>query len=159
VRSRLPDVRFIIVGQAPPPEIQNLTEDKSITVTGRVDDVRSFLRKGRVFICPVRLGGGFRGKILEAMAIGRPVVSTSLGAQGVPIHQRENIIVADTPDEFARGILDVMNNDPLFERIRTKARKMVEEKFSWERGVQIMGEVLKRMLKEKPLPNHKEQSK
>ena len=159
LRSLLPDVRFIIVGQAPPPEIQNLSEDKAITVTGRVDDVRSFLRKGRVFICPVRLGGGFRGKILEAMAIGRPVVSTSLGAQGVPVHQRENIIVADTPDEFAQGILDVMNDDPLFERIRTKARKMVEEKYAWERGVQIMEGVLERMLKEKPLPNHKEQSK
>jgi len=124
-----------------------------------VDDVRSFLRKGRVFICPVRLGGGFRGKILEAMAIGRPVVSTSLGAQGVPVEQRENIIVADAPDEFAQGVLDVMNDDPLFERIRTKARKMVEEKFAWEKGVQIMEEVLERMLKEKPLPHHKEQPK
>jgi len=159
VRSRLPDVRFIIVGQAPPPEIQNLSEDKAITVTGRVDDVRSFLRKGRVFICPVRLGGGFRGKILEAMATGRPVVSTSLGAQGVPVHQRENIIVADTPDEFAQGVLDVMNDDSLFDRIRLRARKMVEEKYAWEKGVQIMEEVLERMLKEKPLPNSKEQSR
>lgn len=159
VRSRLPNVRFVIVGQSPPPEIQSLAEDKAITVTGRVDDVRSFLREGRVFICPVRLGGGFRGKILEAMAIGRPVVSTSLGAQGVPVDQRENIIVADAPDEFAQGVLDVMNDDPLFERIRTKARKMVEEKFAWEKGVQIMEEVLKRMLREKPLPSHKEQSK
>lgn len=159
VRSRLPDVRFMVVGQAPPPEIQSLSKDKAITVTGRVDDVRSFLRKGRVFICPVRLGGGFRGKILEAMAIGRPVVSTSLGAQGVPVDQRENIIVADTPDEFTQGVLDVMNDDPLFERIRTKARKMVEEHYAWEKGVQIMEEVLERMLKEKPLPYHKEQSK
>ncbi|MDH4258571.1 MAG: glycosyltransferase family 4 protein, partial [Candidatus Aminicenantes bacterium] len=137
----------------------NLSEDEAIIVTGRVDDVRSFLRKGRVFICPVRLGGGFRGKILEAMAIGRPVVSTSLGAQGVPVLQRENIIVADTPDEFAQGVLDVMNDDPLFERIRQKARKMVEEKYAWEKGVQIMEEVLERMLKERPLPNSKEQSK
>ncbi len=156
VRSRLPDVRFIIVGQAPPPEIQLLSEDKAITVTGRVDDVRSFLRKGRVFVCPVRLGGGFRGKILEAMAIGRPVVSTSLGAQGIPVHQRENIVVADTPDEFAQGILDVMNDDPLFDRIRLKARKMVEDHYAWEKGVQIMEEILNRMLKEKPLPHSKE---
>lgn len=159
VRSRLPDVRFVIVGQSPPPEIQSLAKDKAITVTGRVDDVRSFLREGRVFICPVRLGGGFRGKILEAMAIGRPVVSTSLGAQGIPVDQRENIIVADDPAEFAQGVLDMMNDDSLFERIRAKARKMVEENFAWEKGIQIMEEVLKRMLREKPLPSHKEQSK
>ena len=159
VRSRLPDVRFIIVGQAPPPQIQNLSKDEAITVTGKVDDVRSFLRKGRIFICPVRLGGGFRGKILEAMAIGRPVVSTSLGAQGVPVHQRENIIIADTPDEFAQGVLDAMNDDPLFDRIRLKARKMVEENYAWEKGVQIMEEALERMLKEKPLAKSKEPRK
>ena len=138
LKSRLPEVKFIVVGQAPPPEIQSLSQDEAITVTGRVDDVRPFLKKGRAFICPVRLGGGFRGKILEAMAIGRPVVSTSLGAEGVPALQRENIILADKPEEFAQGILDLMTDDTLFERIRTNARKLVEEKYAWEKGVEIM---------------------
>ncbi|MGD8534453.1 MAG: glycosyltransferase [Candidatus Aminicenantes bacterium] len=150
LKSRLPEVKCIVVGQAPPPEIQSLSLDNAITVTGRVDDVRPFLKKGRAFICPVRLGGGFRGKILEAMAIGRPVVSTSLGAEGVPAQQRENIILADKPEEFAQGILDLMTDDTLFERIRTNARKLVEEKYAWEKGVEIMEEVLGRMLKETP---------
>lgn len=150
LKSRLPEVKFIVVGQAPPPEIKNLDQDKSITITGRVDDVRPFLKKGRAFICPVRLGGGFRGKILEAMAIGRPVVSTSLGAEGFPAQQRENIILADEPEEFAQGVLDLMTDDALFERIRTNARKLVEEKYAWEKGVEIMERVLENMMKNMP---------
>lgn len=148
LKYRLPDVRFTIVGQAPPPEIQNLSQDKNIHVTGKVDDVRPFLKKGRVFICPVRLGGGFRGKILEAMAIGRPVVSTSLGAEGVPTHQRENIILADDPEQFSQGILDLMEDDHLFERIRINARKLVEEHYAWEKGVKILEKVLSTMTAE-----------
>ena len=150
LKSRLPEVKFLVVGQGPPPEIQNLSQDRAITVTGRVDDVRPFLKKGRVFICPVRLGGGFRGKILEAMAMGRPVVSTSLGAEGIPAKQRENIILADTPEEFAQGILDLMTDDSLFERIRTQARKLVEDKYAWEKGVKVMERVLEKMMRDSP---------
>jgi glycosyltransferase involved in cell wall biosynthesis len=98
----------------------------------------------------VRLGGGFRGKILEAMAIGTPVVSTSLGAEGVPAVQRENIIIADNPEEFTQGILDLMNDDKLFERIRNRARKLVEEKYAWEKGVEIMEGVLEKMMEKNP---------
>ena len=119
-----------------------------------MDDVRPFLKKGRVFICPVRLGGGFRGKILEAMAIGRPVVSTSLGAEGIPAHQRENIILADNPEDFAQGVEDLMTDDKLFERIRTNARKLVEEKYSWEKGVKVMEGVLEKMMKNTPSPQN-----
>jgi len=150
IKSLLPEIKFYVVGQAPPLEIQNLSKDNAIIVTGRVNDVRPYLKKGRIFICPVRLGGGFRGKILEAMAIGRPVVSTSLGAEGIPAVQRENIILADNPEEFAQGILDLMNDDRLFEKIRKKARKLVEEKYAWEKGVEIMEGVLKKMMEKNP---------
>jgi glycosyltransferase involved in cell wall biosynthesis len=98
----------------------------------------------------VRLGGGFRGKILEAMAAGTPVVSTSLGAEGVPAAQRENIIVADNPEEFTQGILDLMTDDRLFERIRKNARRLVEEKFAWQKGVEIMEGVLEKMMEKNP---------
>lgn len=84
------------------------------------------------------------------MAVGTPVVSTSLGAEGVPTVQRENIIVADNPEEFTQGILDLMNDDKLFERIRNRARKLVEEKYAWEKGVEIMEGVLEKMMKKNP---------
>jgi glycosyltransferase involved in cell wall biosynthesis len=150
IKSRDSKIKFYVVGQGPPPEIQSLSEDEAVIITGRVDDVRPYLKKGRVFVCPVRLGGGFRGKILEAMAVGTPVVSSSLGAEGVPAVQRENIIVADNPEEFTQGILDLMNDDKLFEKIRKEARKLVEEKYAWQKGVEIMERVLEKMMKKNP---------
>ncbi len=146
IKSQDAEIKFYVVGQGPPPEIQSLSQDDTVIVTGRVDDVRPYLKKGRVFVCPVRLGGGFRGKILEAMAVGTPVVSSSLGAEGFPAVQRENIIGADNPEEFANGILDLMNDDKLFERIRKQARKLVEEKFAWQKGVEVMQGVLAKMM-------------
>jgi glycosyltransferase involved in cell wall biosynthesis len=150
IKSKIPEIKFYVVGQGPPPEIQSLSQDDAVVVTGRVDDVRPYLNKGRAFICPVRLGGGFRGKILEAMAAGTPVVSTALGAEGVPAVQRENIIVADNPEEFTQGILDLMTDDSLFERIRKNARRLVEEKFAWQKGVEVMEGVLEKMMKRIP---------
>ena len=147
IKSRLPEIKFYIVGQGPPQEIQNFNQEKNIIVTGKVDDVRPYLKKARVFICPVRLGGGFRGKILEAMAIGRPIVTTSLGAEGIPASHRENIILADQPEEFAKGTLDLLNDDKLFEKIRVQGRKLVEEKYSWAKGVEVMEEILEKMIK------------
>ena len=146
LKNLYPQIKFYVVGQAPPPEIKRLAQDKAIVVTGRVDDVRSYLKKGRVFICPVRLGGGFRGKILEAMAIGRPVVSTSLGAEGIPVLNMENIIVADEPESFAQGILELMKNEALFQEITKKARKLMEEKYAWEKGVEVMEGILEEMM-------------
>lgn len=144
-------VTFYIVGQAPPVEIKNLAQDRAIVVTGRVDDVRPYLRKGKVFICPVRLGGGFRGKILEAMSMGRPVVSTTLGAEGIPASTMENIIIADAPNEFAQGIFTLMQNDELFQKITKTARKLVEEKYAWEKGMEVMEGILKNLMTTKPL--------
>ena len=154
IKSEYTGIKFYVVGQGPPPEIQSLSQDDAVIVTGRVDDVRPYLKKGRVFVCPVRLGGGFRGKILEAMAVGTPVVSSSLGAEGVPAVQRENIIVADNPEEFTKGILDLMNDEKLFERIRKQARKLVEEKFAWQKGVEVMEGVLEKMMKKSPSAQH-----
>jgi glycosyltransferase involved in cell wall biosynthesis len=154
IKSQDREIMFYVVGQGPPPEIQSLSQDDAIIVIGRVDDVRPYLKKGRVFICPVRLGGGFRGKILEAMAVGTPVVSSSLGAEGVPAVQRENIIVADNPEEFSQGILNLMNDDKLFDRIRKQARKLVEEKFAWQKGVEVMEGVLEKMMRKKPSVQH-----
>jgi len=146
----VPDIKFTIVGQGPPPEIQKMTQDERIVVTGRVDEVVPYLREGLVFICPVRLGGGFRGKILEAMSVGRPIVSTSLGAEGIPSANRENIILADKPEDFARGISDLVNDASLYQKIRIKARKLIEEKYTWAKGVEVLEGILDKMMEKPP---------
>jgi glycosyltransferase involved in cell wall biosynthesis len=145
-KKLLPDLKFYIVGQSPPPAISRLSSDESIIVTGTVDDVTPYLRQGKIFICPVRLGGGFRGKILEAMALGRPVVSTRLGAEGIPASDGENIILADRPEEFVKGITDLMDNSMLYQKIQVNARKLMEENYAWEKGVARLEAVLEDMM-------------
>jgi glycosyltransferase involved in cell wall biosynthesis len=149
-KTKSAGLKFIIVGHAPPPEIQSLDQDESITVTGRVDDVTPYIREGQIFICPVRLGGGFRGKILEAMAVGRPIVSTSLGAEGIPSKNGENIVIADDPEDFAVGIDKLLKDREQYERIRRAGRKLVEEKYAWAKGVEVLEGILEDMMKSPP---------
>ena len=150
IKKILPDLKFYVVGQSPPAELSRLSSDESITVTGTVDDVVPYLKRGKVFICPVRLGGGFRGKILEAMALGRPVVSTRLGAEGIPASDGENIILADSPDKFVKGIADLMGDTRLYQKIQANARKLMEEKYAWEKGVARLEAVLEEMMSKPP---------
>lgn len=150
IKSLLPDIKFFIVGQSPPPEVESLSREANIMVTGRVADVRPYLRKSRVFICPVRLGGGFRGKILEAMAIGRPVVSTFLGAEGITAVHGENILIADRTDEFARLVVELMKNESLMKKVSINARRLMEEKYAWEKGVQVLEGILEKMMEKPP---------
>ena len=151
LKKALPDLKFYVVGKSPPPEITRLSADKSIVVTGTVDDVTPYLQRGKVFICPVRLGGGFRGKILEAMALGRPVVSTRLGSEGIPASDGENIILADRPDDFVKGIADLIGDTDLYQRIQNNARKLMEDRYAWDKGVARLEEVLKDMMSKPPL--------
>jgi glycosyltransferase involved in cell wall biosynthesis len=144
------DLKLYVVGQSPPPEITRLTSDESIVVTGTVDDVTPYLRRGKVFICPVRLGGGFRGKILEAMALGRPVVSTRLGAEGIPASSGENIILADNPEDFVKGIRDLIEDPDLYRKIQINARKLMEDNYAWEKGVARLEAVLEDMITKPP---------
>jgi glycosyltransferase involved in cell wall biosynthesis len=150
LKAMVPNVKLYIVGQGPTPEIQDLGEDNNIVVTGRVEEVAPYIEKSMVFICPVRLGGGFRGKILEAMSAGRPVVSTSLGAEGIPAMSGENIVIADDVEGFAQGINNLLNDESFFQKISQNARKLVEEKYSWEKGVEILEDVLEKMMEKPP---------
>jgi glycosyltransferase involved in cell wall biosynthesis len=149
LKKVLPELRFYVVGQSPPPEITRLASDKSIIVTGTVDDVTPYLRRGKIFICPVRLGGGFRGKILEAMAIGRPVVSTRLGAEGIPASDGKNIVLADNPDDFVKGITDLLTNAQLYRSIQENARQLMEERYAWDKGVARLEAVLEDIRRKK----------
>ena len=158
VKEQSPELKFTIVGQAPPPEIKRLEDDPAVVVTGRVADVTPYLKKSTIFICPVRLGGGFRGKILEAMAIGRPIVSTSLGAEGIPAQSGKNIILADTPEDFAQGIDRLLQDNHLYNQVSTLGRELVEDKYAWEKGVEVLEDILVRMMDKPPKNTNLSQS-
>jgi glycosyltransferase involved in cell wall biosynthesis len=121
-------------------------EDPDIIVTGQVDDVREYLQRLKVFVSPIRLGKGFRGKLLEAMSMGIPVLSTRLGAEGLAARERENIMLAETPDEFVQKTLELLRDEQLRHKIGSNGRLLVTEKFSWQKGVEILEEVLNKLV-------------
>lgn len=131
VHAEVPDADLWIVGRYPSPEIQRL-EGPRIHVTGRVDDIRPFLQRASVYIVPLRSGSGTRIKIFEAMAMGKAVVSTSLGAEGLPVTHGKNILIADQPREFADAVVRVFRDRELAEGLGRAARALVEEQFTWK---------------------------
>lgn len=143
VKMRVPEARFLVVGRGPTPDMLALAEgDPSIEITGQVEDVYPYLAESDAFVCPVRLGGGFRGKVLEAMASGVPVVSTRLGAEGLPARDRENILLAETPTDMADATVDLLTDKQLADHISSNARRLVVENYSWQRGVEILEGIL-----------------
>jgi glycosyltransferase involved in cell wall biosynthesis len=122
-----------IVGRAPFPEIRRLAEaDSRIKVTGTVPDVRPYLWGSRVSIVPLRVGGGTRLKIYESMAGGVPLVSTTLGAEGLPVEDPTHIRLADTPEAFADQIGQLLSNDLERKQMATRAREWVVANYSWD---------------------------
>ncbi len=130
IRRAASGVETWIVGRDPVPEVRHLDGD-SVHVTGQVDEVRSYYRRSAVCVVPLRAGGGSRLKILEAMALGRPVVSTSKGCEGLDVIDGEHLLIADDPEQFAKKTVLLLSDEALRQRITDKARKLVETRFDW----------------------------
>lgn len=132
IRKLSPDMRLTVVGSGSDnPKISHLKLDSSITFAGRVDELSTHYRDASVSICPLRIGSGTRLKVLEAMSYGTPVVSTALGCEGLNIDDGETLIIRDSPEEFATGIIELLANPTNFHRIRHNARRFVEETYDW----------------------------
>ncbi|MDX9863695.1 MAG: glycosyltransferase family 4 protein [Anaerolineaceae bacterium] len=131
IRAEVPDVEFWIVGNSPPPEVETLANDH-VHVTGRVEDVRPYYQDSTVCVIPLRAGGGTRLKILESMALGRPVVSTSIGAEGIDITDGENILLGDDPHTFANQTILLLQDKGKRQTIRDQARQFVVDHYDWD---------------------------
>lgn len=130
IHQKCLDAHFYIVGKNPPESIRKL-ENEKITVTGMVFDVREYLALARVVVVPLLVGGGTRLKILEAMACGRPVVATSLGAEGIDAVDKEQIYIADDPSQFAKYVLRLLEDIDLCNNIASSSNKLVNDIYSW----------------------------
>ena len=134
IRRERPDCTLALVGQRPAEEISALAQhDPRITVTGTVEDVRPWLWGGTVSIVPIRHGGGVRIKIYEAMAAGIPVVSTTIGAEGLDVRPDEHLLIADNAADFAEACIRLLASSEERARIAGEARRIVEEKHTWDR--------------------------
>jgi sugar transferase (PEP-CTERM/EpsH1 system associated) len=131
IREKTGNVNLKIIGNKPVRKVAQLAKFENIEILGNVQDVRPFMRQGNVFIVPLRIASGMRVKILNAMACGIPVVSTSIGVEGVEVKNGENILIADTPKDFADNVIKSLDERDLSEKISLNARRLVEEKYEW----------------------------
>jgi polysaccharide biosynthesis protein PslH len=137
IRREIPDVHFYIVGNKPPDEIQALANtDQNVFVTGFVEDVRPFFLKATVFVAPLFIGGGIITKILDAMAAGLPVVTTSIGNEGINAVPEKDLLIANTPEDFARKTLMLMKDQKLWATYSENGKTFVNKYFDWDRTVQ-----------------------
>lgn len=133
ISKQEPNSKLYIVGSNPGKEILELTSDDRVIVTGFVEDVRPFLERASVVIAPMFYGVGIKNKILEAMAMGKPIVTTSNGIAGIEVMPNKEILIADNPEEYARKVLTMLQNSIQREDIGKNARKLVEENYSWSK--------------------------
>lgn len=132
VKEKVPDVKFYIVGGRPSAAVKKLAEDRSVVVTGFADDVRKVLTDSAVCVAPLRIARGVQNKILEAMAAGVPVVTTSKGNEGINARRGEDIFVEDDPRSFAQRIVELLNNSLLRNQTARNARGFVEKNHNWQ---------------------------
>jgi len=145
LRRSHPSVRLRIVGSLPPRAVTQLA-GPDVTITGFVDDVRPYLERASVVVAPLRIGGGTRLKILEAMAMGRPVVSTAVGAEGLAARHGREALIADDAESFAAQVARVLDDHDLAARIGLAARRLVEERYDWRASARVLEALYRKVL-------------
>ncbi len=145
ILEQYPTAKLYIVGPNPTTNIKRFAGD-NVIVTGQVSDLRECAVKAGVVACPILTGTGTRNKILQAWAIGRPVVSTTLGLEGLEAKHAEQILIADRPEDFADNIIKLWQNENLYNKLVNGGRKLVEEKYSLGALEQHLDQVFKQVV-------------
>jgi sugar transferase (PEP-CTERM/EpsH1 system associated) len=133
VKKSVPELEFYVVGINPVKAVRDLAADKSVVVTGFVPDIRPYLSQSAVVVCPLRISFGIKNKVLEAMAMGKPVVGTPPSYDGIDVSYGRDAVVASNPAEFAAKLVELLEDGRMRAEIGQNAREFVEKKYSWER--------------------------
>ncbi len=131
IRQRLPGAHLTIVGQKPHSRLDALRSRDDVTLTGFVPDVKPYLAAADVYVAPLRMGSGTRFKLLEAMAMGKPIVSTRLGAEGLSVQDGREMRLADRAEEFAGAVIDLLNDERRRRALGEQARRLVSDSYDW----------------------------
>jgi len=148
LKAKEPGLRFIVAGANPTPELRALASD-DIEVTGMIDDLRDVFDRARVFVCPLRIGAGAKGKVASAMSYGLPVVSTSIGAEGMGLVDGKTVLVAEAPAAFAKACLRLYRDRALWERMSAASLDLVRKVASPEARERIFTDAIDAALRHK----------
>jgi sugar transferase (PEP-CTERM/EpsH1 system associated) len=146
VRQASPGATFTVVGRNPSSRLRRIALECGAAVSGRVEDVRPYLEKASVCVVPLRIGSGTRLKIFEAMGMGKAVVSTTVGAEGLPVGHGRNILLADAPKDFAAAVTSLLRDSEKRQDLGTAARELVEQNFSWATVAGVFDSALQRVM-------------
>ncbi|WP_066755690.1 glycosyltransferase [Crocinitomix algicola] len=137
-----PQIKLLLSGANPHPKIQELNKNKNVTVTGWVEDIRDSYAKGKLFVAPLFIGTGLQNKLLEAMAMGLPVVTTSLANNALKAKPQKEVIIAKTAKEFSEEILNLLKNKTHYQEIANNGFRYVEERYNWKNSVEKLEKLL-----------------
>lgn len=138
LQAARPDVEFLIVGREPHARVQALAARPGVTVTGFVNDVRPYIARAAIYAVPLRMGGGTRLKVLQAMAMAKPIVSTRVGAEGIAAQPGQDLLVADGAADFARATLDLLDDSERRAALGASARELAVSRYAWSEIVPRM---------------------
>jgi sugar transferase (PEP-CTERM/EpsH1 system associated) len=142
IQAEIPEAHFVICGSRPIPAVQNLAQRKGVTVTGRVPDTRPYLDSAEVFVAPLRLARGIQNKVLEALAMGLPCVSSLAAFRGTVLSQGEGIVATDDVREFADHVIRLLKDPSYRMDMAKKARAAAERHYSWDAQLHALDEVI-----------------
>ncbi len=147
--KRIPNRKILIVGKNPLPGVQAFAAKSGVTVTGGVPDVRPYYQRSWVQMVPLRIGGGTRLKIVESLSLGTPVVSTTIGAQGLELRNQEHLLLGDSADDFAGQLALILQDKNLRDRLSASGRQQVLKHYTWKQLGRELSDYYERLLKEK----------
>jgi sugar transferase (PEP-CTERM/EpsH1 system associated) len=131
IRREIPETTFTVVGRNPSARLRAAATAAGVKVTGTVSDVRPYIAEAAVYVVPLRVGGGTRLKIFEGLAMGKAVVSTTVGAEGLPLSSGTHLLLADEPAEFARAVVSLLRDSTRRRALGTAGRELVAQRYSW----------------------------
>jgi glycosyltransferase involved in cell wall biosynthesis len=146
IRARVPHARLTLIGKNPPAQLRALDARSDVDVPGYVEDLTPYLAETAVFVVPLHAAGGMRVKIVDAWCWGVPIVSTTIGAEGIAVRQGENILIADAPDQFAGRVVQVLDDPALQAQLRANGRSWVEAQYDWRRVYGAWDDVYARLI-------------
>ena len=146
IKNVFPEIKFYIVGRTPVKEIVELKKDKNVVVTGTVEDIRPFIMKASVVVVPIRMGSGMKNKILEAMALQKPIVCTSLAIEALDDRCKDVVLMGDTPKEFVNNVIYLLRNEEKRIELGYKARQIVKDIYSWEKSAEKYSKLYENLL-------------